>query len=341
MPELRQDPVTESWVVIATERAKRPESFASKKTKEDKDNTICPFCCGNEALTPPEVFALRPAETKPGTKGWKVRIVPNKYPAFTKKCSLETSPKQMFICTAARGFHEVIISSPDHKKSLAELPTDQVELVVDAYVKRYQQIKKDKSVKYILIIVNHGKSAGASLAHPHSQLFAVPVMPSRIEEELVKTKNYLKTKGSCVFCCMTKAETSERSRLVGESNYFVSFMPYASRLPFETWIVPKEHRPSFETLAKEEQKDFAQILREVLARLHKSLNNPPYNLFIHTSPSNQTTAEENFSKSYHWHVEIIPKLTTPAGFEMGTGIMINVAKPEDAAKLLRETEISG
>lgn len=344
MPELRCDPVTGNWVVIATERARRPESYVRQKEESKSENTVCPFCYGNEALTPPEVMAYREPDTGPNTSNWQIRVVPNKYPAFAPGATCpplpaasgagrrelgSTSP----FCRSmgAVGFHEVIIHSPSHEKSLALLPEEQVVLIVRAYKDRYLALKKDGQIKYILIIVNHGKSAGASLAHPHSQLFALPLLPKMPQEELLRCARHHQNKGSCMFCEIIEEEKKQVARLITESEHFFAFCPYASRSPFETWILPKRHNASFETITTAEERDLAKILRLTLRAFYKSLGDPPYNLYLHTAPP----SAEDFSQSYHWHIELFPKITLQAGFEMGTGIMINVVKPGEAAGFLR------
>ncbi|MEW6188979.1 MAG: galactose-1-phosphate uridylyltransferase [Actinomycetota bacterium] len=359
MPELRQDIVTGRWVVIATERALRPESFTRLKKEEAKTTTVCPFCYGNEALTPPEIMAYRPKNTLPDTPGWTIRVVPNKYPAFVPeylRVGRDGKPlvregtmpagRQVYPSMVAMGAHEVIVSSPDHHKSLALLSESQVIKIISSYRDRYLALKKDPRIRYILIIVNHGREAGASIEHPHSQVFAVPLLPATIKEELLGAYSFFEREKSCIFCHMIEHELQEGKRVILGSKNYIVFAPYASRVPFELWIMPKEHKPSFETISFSEIEDLASILRIILAKLYKGLSDPPYNYFIHTCPPEHREMgipgyppEDMIPRVYHWHIEILPKLSIAAGFELGTGIMINIATPENVAKYLREMSV--
>ncbi|MDO8885877.1 galactose-1-phosphate uridylyltransferase [Candidatus Oleimmundimicrobium sp.] len=347
MPELRREPITGRWVVIATKRAKRPESFTQKQRKPVKLMANCPFCYGNEGMTPSEVLAFRPKGTKPNSSGWKVRVVPNKFPAFTMKSESEIKTPivptefedkqtgrqkelEIYSHRPALGVHEVIVSSPDHVKSLALLTEQEVELVIEAYCSRLLDIKKDSRIKQVLIIVNHGEEAGTSIEHPHSQLFGMPIIPPVVAEEISCADRYFRKTGQCVFCNILAEELKMAERIITESEYFLSFSPYASRQPFETWIVPKKHLANFELISLAEKKDFASILKSTLGKIYKGLDDPPYNFYLHTSPF-----QMDAKKFYHWHIEILPKLSIQAGFEMGSGIMINVVSPEEAAKFLR------
>jgi len=332
MPELRKDPVIKRWVIIATERAKRPHDF--KREKEEIKAGFCPFDYGNEHTTPPEIFAFRPPDTEPNTPGWWVRVVSNKFPALNPQLEIERYGVGMYDAMTGFGFHEVIIETPDHFASLATLDYKQVQEVVWAYKIRYNQLKKDDRIKYILIFKNHGRDAGASLQHPHSQLIALPIVPKRVEEELQGSKEYYDYKERCVFCDMIREEKRDKERIIEENEFFVSFAPFASRFPFETWILPKKHNHDFGEITEEEVKFLAKILKNTLYRIYTALDNPPYNMMIHTAPTNGEG-----KKHYHWHIEIVPRLTKVAGFEWGSGFYINPTPPENAAKFLREVEI--
>lgn len=340
MPELRRDIITGRWVVIATERAKRPESFSQAAKEENKPLDTCPFCYGNEHLTPPEVMAYRQGSA-PDTSGWSVRVVPNKYPAFILEDHSLNHGDGVYESRGGLGVHEVIVHSPDHNKGLALLTEAQAADVVRAYRDRYLALKSDERLKYILIIVNQGKMAGASLEHPHSQLFAIPLIPLSIREEIAGSVRYFKEKGDCVFCEIVRYESTARNRVILETENFISLAPYASRVPFETWILPKKHEARFENIEGEEIDEFAQILRNTLAKLHAGLGDPPYNYFIHTSPCRDGELKGNEAGYiYHWHLEILPKLSIIAGFELGLGIMINISNPEQTAEFLRSVPLS-
>jgi UDPglucose--hexose-1-phosphate uridylyltransferase len=334
MPELRQEPITGKWTVIATERAKRPENFTQTEKEETSSNTACPFCYGNEQLTPPEVMAYRPPDTQPDTPGWKVRVVPNKFPAFVLEEDLYSDKRGMYNYMSGAGAHEVIINSPDHNRNLESLSNKEIVNVISAYKDRYLSLKKNKKIKYILIIVNHGKKAGASLEHPHAQLFGSPLIPINVSEELNGSSNYYKNNGRCVYCDIIREELSAKIRVIMDTKHFLVFCPSASRSPFETWIVPKKHNSHFEDISPQEINNLASVIRLTFAKLYSGLNDPAYNYYIHTSPCQSPPRAD-----YHWHLEIFPKLTIQAGFEMGSGIMINIARPEDTAAFLKKIEV--
>jgi UDPglucose--hexose-1-phosphate uridylyltransferase len=334
MPELRQEPITARWVVIATDRAKRPDHFSQADKKETATDAECPFCYGNEQMTPPEVMAYRPPETQPNTPGWKVRIVPNKFPAFVQEPNTSNTQSNLYKTTAAAGFHEVVINSPNHDKDLALLSNKELVTLISAYKDRYQQLKKDPRTEYILIIVNHGEKAGASIEHPHAQLFAAPMIPAKIDEELTGSLAYYKNNDRCIFCDIIREEMGTKLRVILDTKHFIVFCPYASRLPFETWIVPKKHSSHFEKISPQEINNLASVLRLIFMKLRRGLNDPAYNFFIHTGPCHSAPLAH-----YHWHLEILPKLNIQAGFEIGSGIMINITRPEDTAAFLKSIDI--
>ncbi|MFH0703360.1 MAG: galactose-1-phosphate uridylyltransferase [bacterium] len=339
MPEMRRNPITKSWTIIATERAKRPERplIDNKLTDEKIIEEItyekkCFFCLGNEHTTPPEVFAYRDNHTLPNTPGWSLRVVPNKFAALNLEQEFHVKQENSLkVSSHAAGVAEVVIESPHHSKNLALFQPTQVEDVLKAYKERFLSISQKKTIKYILLFKNNGVEAGASLAHPHSQIIATPVIPVNISEELIGANDYFESTGRCVYCDMMKMEIKDKSRIIYESENFVSFAPYASRTPFETWIMPKFHSSKFQDLDDMQIQDLAKIWKHTLYKIYVGLENPPYNYFIHTSPT-----QKNTDKYYHWHMELIPKLTIAAGFELGTGIYINIAIPEDCAEFLRE-----
>jgi UDPglucose--hexose-1-phosphate uridylyltransferase len=334
MPELRRDPITGEWVIIASERAKRPSDFALHSRGSEPDVSRCPFCPGNEAMTPPEIIAFRHPGSQRNAPGWWVRVVPNKFPALAVEGELSKTGVGMYDWMNGVGAHEVIIETPEHGRSLALLDARQVEDVLWAYRARYLDLKKDPRLKYILIFRNHGRVAGASLVHPHSQLIATPMVPGDVAAEMAGAKRYESYRERCVYCDIMRQESSEGTRMVVENDSFIAFEPYASKYPFETWVIPKRHGPSFAAVSAEEQAAFASILGETLRRIHVVLDDPPYNFTIHTAP-----CDSDERPDYHWHLEVFPRLTIAAGFEMGTGIYINVTPPEIAAQYLREAEV--
>ncbi len=336
MPQVRQDIVTGRWVIIATERGKRPESFA-QSTQEVSGGSPgeppadCPFCPGHESLTPPELLAYDGPGRAPDTPGWKVRVVPNKFPALTAEGNLEPRTAGIYRQFDGVGFHEVIIHSPDHWRSLGELAREQVALYLTACRERYQERGRDERIKYIHLIENHGRPAGASIEHPHSQLFALPLVPPVILEELAGMRRWRMERGTCLFCSILEEEERTGDRLVGTSADFVAFEPFASRVPFETWLVPRHHSAHFSKLPDRGIEDLAGLLGETLGRLQHALNDPPYNLILHSA-----LCERCADPEFHWHIEIWPTLSRPAGFEWGTGIMVNTALPEESAAFLRQ-----
>jgi UDPglucose--hexose-1-phosphate uridylyltransferase len=334
MPELRRDPITGEWVIIASERAKRPSDFASRSPERDQDEESgCPFCPGNEAMTPPEIMAFRHPGSQRNGPGWWVRVVPNKFPALGIEGDLNKTGMGMYDWMQGVGAHEVIIETPEHGKQLHGQDSRQIEDVLWAYRARYLDLKKDPRLKYILIFRNYGRVAGASLSHPHSQLVATPMIPGAIGTELAGAERYLQYRDRCVFCDILRQESDEGTRVVSENDHFIAFEPYASKYPFETWLLPKRHSASFAAISAEEQASFAATLGETMRRLHVCLDDPPYNYNIHTAPCDEEQKEE-----FHWHLSIFPRLTIAAGFEMGTGIYINVTPPEAAAEDLRNAD---
>ena len=337
MPELRKDPITGRWVIIATDRAKRPTDFSREPVR--MKGGFCPFCYGNEAKTPPEVLAYRPSKNggpsaEHDSPGWTVRVVPNKFPALGIEGQLNRQAQGMFDKMNGLGAHEVIIETPDHNLTLATLPEKRVEDVLWAMRDRILDLRQDKRFKYILLFKNHGEAAGASLEHAHSQLIALPILPKQVIEELEGAKQYFIYKERCVFCDIIRQETENGVRVVGENADFLTLSPYAPRFPFETWILPKRHESHFENSPSLVYESLAKALRALLIKADRVLENPAYNLVIHSSPVQDPTLEH-----YHWHIEFMPKLTKTAGFEWGTGFYINPTPPEEAAKFLREAPV--
>ena len=333
MPELRKDPVTGRWVIIATERAKRPSDFVREKV-EIHGGRFCPFCYGNESKTPPEIMAYRPDGSARNTPGWTLRVVANKFPALGIEGSLNRQGEGLYDKMNGVGAHEVIVESPAHESTLAMLTPKQIEDVLWAYRDRILDLKQDRRFKYILIFKNHGEAAGASLEHSHSQLIALPVVPKRVLEEIEGSKDYFGYRERCVYCDIISQEKESGHRVIAENQCLLALAPFAPRFPFEMWIVPKEHQSAFEESHKQDYGELAAILKDMLTRLDTVLESPAYNFVIHTSP-----VPEALNSYYHWHMEIMPKLTKVAGFEWGTGFYINPTPPEESAKFLREAAV--
>jgi UDPglucose--hexose-1-phosphate uridylyltransferase len=333
LPELRKDPVTGRWVIIATDRAKRPTDFVRERV-QIRGTGFCPFCYKNESKTPPEVLAYRSDGSARDMPGWTLRVVPNKFPALGIEGTLNRQGEGLYDKMNGVGAHEVIIETPDHNLTLATMPVPRIEDVLWAFRDRVLDLKKDRRFKYILIFKNHGDAAGASLEHTHSQLIALPVVPKRVIEEVEGAKEYYSYRERCVFCDIIRQEAESGVRVIAENQEFIAMAPFAPRFPFEMWLLPKPHRSAFEESQKGEFEQLASILKDMLMRLDKVLDYPAYNYIIHTSPFPDVSNDY-----YHWHLEIMPKLTKMAGFEWGTGFYINPTPPEESAKFLREAAV--
>lgn len=331
MPELRKDPVLGRWVIISTERAKRPKDFKFAPEERRISPEECPFCPGNENFTPPEIYALRENNSAPNTPGWTLRVIPNKFPALRIEGDLNRRGEGIYDRISGIGAHEVIIETPEHLTVLADLSPEAFSDVIFAYQKRILDLKRDSRFRYVMVFKNFGAVAGASLEHSHSQLIATPVVPKRVIEEMDGSKRYYEYRERCIFCDIITQETKASKRLITENNSFIAFCPFAPRFPFETWILPRNHISNFEDSPENELKDLATILKDCLLRLKKALNTPPYNYIIHTTPIKLKGID-----FYHYHLEIIPVLTRIAGFEWGTGFYINPTPPEESASFLKD-----
>jgi len=334
MPELRQNPVSKEWVIIATERAQRPEELGAgicQIPSKEKEN--CPFCEGHEHLTPGEILSYRTYGTKPDTPGWWIRIVPNKFAALMPQGSTErVHCEDFFTYMDGLGEHEVLIESPNHDLSIAIMEQKHVEEVFLAYRERYITLSRDPRFEMVIIFKNHGRGAGTSLRHPHSQIIATPITPMHVRHRIEEAMRYFDGHGHCVYCDMIQKEKSQGERLVLESDNFIVLEPFAASSPFETWVLPKKHDSTFDNISPEGTKELAYVMRITLSKIYKSLNNPDYNFVIFSSPCHERGLEY-----YHWHIQIIPRVSSVAGFELGSGIYINTVIPESAADFLRKT----
>ncbi|MCR4323068.1 MAG: DUF4921 family protein [Candidatus Azambacteria bacterium] len=330
--ELRQDLVSGDWVVIALARGKRPHAFAtSTKTKNvARPLSQCPF----ETLSEKKEKPLVRYDYRQGghMTGWSVVAVPNKFPAFSKGICRSFSKEGPYTMAEGVGSHEVFILR-DHKRYIPDLDAEEMINLVRAYRERYQSLAHEKCIAYVLVFHNHGREAGASLPHPHSQLIAMPVIPPDVSRSLRGSERFFHEHGTCVHCEMIQYELRVKKRIIDENERFVAFTPFASKMAFEIRIFPKIHQPNFGMLEDNDLALVAKMLQKQLTRLRKGLNDPAYNFFIHTSPEGEKHAH------YHWHIEILPKTSIWAGFEMGTGIEISAIAPEDAAAFLRKVKI--
>ena len=332
MSHLRQNVITKDWVIFATERAKRPHEFARSLDEIPPELPIykhnCPFCKGNENLSETEYLRIEDEQ------GWRVRIIPNKYPALSPIGDRIRHSDGIHRSITGVGYHEVIIEHPDHRATIALMEIGDVINILRAYRQRYNQISQDRRIESVLIFKNHGESAGTSLEHPHSQITATPVVPSQTRYRMIEAISYFDDTGACLFCYTLNDELNAKERIVFETEHFVAFMPYAALSPFHMWIFPRRHSSSFGDITEPELTDLAYNLKTVLAKLFYGLNNPAYNYTIRSIPT-----DEKQSDYFHWYLAIVPRVSKAAGFELGSGMYINTAMPEDSAKFLREVEI--
>ncbi len=325
MPQFRKDPVTSRWVIIGDS----PDVVFGHEPNH-KSSKTCPFCPGHENMTPPSIL-VHPKKGASSPADWQTRVIPNKFPALKIEDTPEKTSDGFYDRVGGFGAHEVIIENPDHYKEIPDLSEEEVEVVLKVYRERCLDLRKDPRLKYILIFKNYGPDAGASMEHPHSQLIALPIVPSRVQGEMKGAEKHTEYTERCLFCDMVHQEAAEKKLTVCSNDKFMAFTPFAARFPFETWVLPKNHEASFDTISDALLRPLAEILKAVLGKIKNSLKDPSYNFMIHTVPLDIKT-----STSFHWHIEIIPHLTRVAGFELGTGFYYNPIPPELAAKNLRE-----
>ena len=334
MPELRKDPIVGRWVIVSEDRADRPNDFVEQLPAR-RANVSCPFCGGNEASSATELWALREAGTLPGTPGWRVRVVPNKYPALYGAAPAGGGAG-LFESLSGWGAHEVIVESPRHLTSTSELTDEELAEVLLAYRERLRELATDPRFRYGMVFKNVGAAAGASLEHTHSQLIGLPIVPINVAEEMAGSLDFFRREAACVYCRLLDEERALGTRVVMENDRAVAFCPFAGRFPWETWILPKAHESHFEQTSQENLLQLAQIMKRVITSLERVIDSPAYNYIIHTTPFDTPALGH-----YHWHMEIIPRVTHVAGFEWGTGFYINPLPPEEAAARLREAADCG
>lgn len=330
MPELRQNFMTKEWVVIATERAKRPDQMAVHRQAKlaVSFSEKCPFCPGHEDQTPPEILRLHDGA------GWKVRVVPNKFAALSPDLEPERSIRRTLRSMKGFGVHDVIVETTDHSLALAQMPDSHVADILRVYKTRYDQISLDPRIAQVTIFKNHGPDAGTSLEHPHSQMIATPVISYQVRQRFHEALRHFDDFGCCMFCQVIDEEMNEQKRIVLTSEHFVAMELFASAAPFSTHIYPRRHMASFGDISAAEIADLGRVLRTVLAKLYYGLDNPDFNFTIRTAP-----AECVGVRYFHWYMSVIPRLTRTAGFELGSGMFINTVIPEEAAEFLRKVQV--
>jgi len=338
MPELRYDPFRQCWVSIATERGLRPSDFV-KPVDELSGGDFCPFCQGNEHVTPPEVYALRPDGSPPNGPGWELRVIPSKFRALAMEGELTHEAKGLFEKMNGFGIHEVVIETPQHDLGMADYPLEHLEQIIRAYLSRLIELEKDSRFRYIMIAKNHGGAAGATLAHSHSQLLAAPIIPPAVSTELDSARDYYRQKRRCLLCDVIEQELKAKERIVSQNDDFVTLAPYASQVPFELLVVPRKHQHAFAEIKESQVASLAWAMKDALTRLKLTLKDPAYNLAFHIAPNTnaQPPSEDwtTLEMDFHWHVEVIPRLIQSHGFERGMGFYVNFTPPERAATYLR------
>lgn len=327
MPELRRDPVTGQWVCLAPGRASRPEYLPTPSEPADLPGQ-CPFCEGNEKLTPPEVMALR-GDSEPDGPGWLVRAIPNLFPAFSEAEGPADLGDPLHTLGPALGISEVIVHGTDHDRWMPFMSDEQAAAVMQVTQARYQR-HSVPGVGSVVALYNHGRPAGASIAHPHGHLYATRMAAPLLEQEVLGADDAYRRTGGCIFCRMVDEE-AEGPRAIFDDDDFVALAPWASRGPYETWIIPRRHHADFAEADTDEVANLGSALRRVLWRLHQELGDIPLNWYLHSQPLPAGSAP----RSYHWHLEVRPRLADLGGFELATGTFINTVAPETAADGLR------
>jgi UDPglucose--hexose-1-phosphate uridylyltransferase len=338
LSEFRWDPLKGAWIITENQRSRQPREFIIERQRTSI--TVCPFCPGQEGKTPREVYALRPEGTQPNEPGWQVRVVPNKFPVLRIEGELNRQSTGIYHSMRGVGAHEVIIETTDHQRSLAQLEVKEIGAVLQAYRARLLDLRQDPRFRYLQIFKNHGIEAGAPLPHSHSQLMAVPITPPVTRSELNACFTHYRTTGNCLICDLLAQEIADGRRVVFNDGRFLVLAPYASCFPFELRLFPLQHNHDFALQNDQELAECARALQEMLRRLFRLLEDPPYNFILHTAPpipaeTSKPGYWQTLARDYHWHIELVPRLSQIAGFEWGSGFFINPLPPEDAARFLR------
>jgi len=333
MSELRQNMATKEWVIIANERAKRPDDYIEESQTHiitelgEVHDSNCPFCVGNEELD-------LEVERMPATGSWQTRVVYNKFPALLTRGELTRTFNGVHRWISGVGHHEIVVEHPQHNTTLALMTPEEIKLVLQIFYNRGWEIRKDSRIEQIIYFKNHRERAGASLKHPHSQIIGLPVVPTTIRHRIEEARRYFDDTGECVFCAMMRDELNKDKRLVLVSEHFVVFVLYAAPSPFHLWVIPRQHSVSFSYSQPDQMADLAVVLKNILRRLYIGLRDPPYNLIIRSAP-----VKEISNDYLHWYITIIPRLSRTAGFELGSGMFINPSLPEESAAFLRQVKI--
>jgi UDPglucose--hexose-1-phosphate uridylyltransferase len=331
MPELRLNLIAREWVVVVCERAKRPEEFRQRRERRYRPphEASCPFCTGNEGKTPAETMRVS------DDGGWKIRVAPNKFYTLSPEGERVRVNEGLKHLVTGVGRHEVIIEHPRHDMTLALMEPEEVRMVLGVYRERFTEAFKDRRVQHVIIFKNHGVASGTTLAHPHSQLIGTPVMPFQVRHRIEEAMRYFDNIGECLMCGMLDDEVKDGKRIIMDSEHFVSFVPYAALSPFHIWIFPKRHMPSFASTKDEELSDLAHVLRDTLAKLYHGLDDPDFNFVIRSASPYRRRSEY-----LHWYLSIVPRVISSSGFELGSGMHVNHAIPEQVAGFMRGVRVS-
>ncbi len=333
MPELRRDPIIGQWVVVAGDQESLTPKAYERQAQPRVEQAICQFCPGREGNTPPEVDAVRFDGSAPNGPGWRVRAVPNKFPALKIEGALDKRADGLYDISNGIGAHEIVVETDDHQRDLADLSPEEIVFVLRLYQNRGNNLAKDSRFKFMMVFKNYGIASGASIEHAHSQIIALPMVPKLVGAELDGARNYFKFRGRCLFCDILEQEIEDGDRVVVQNDRFIGFCPYVPRFPFEQWILPKEHNADFFSLAEGDLLPLAGMLKQMLVRMKRVLN-CAYNFYIHTAPIGDKDKE-----MYHWHIEVVPQLVRVKGYEWGTGLYQVLTSPSVAAGYLRDVEV--
>ena len=327
MSELRLNLITRQWVIIATERAKRPEEFRKVKVKKNLPEYLdsCPFCPGNEERTPEEIMRI------PSGDSWKIRVTPNKFAALSPEIRRERKNEGRRHIITGYGKHEVIIESPVHNMFTASMQPDDIANLLRTYRHRFEALYQEPGIEHVIIFKNYGEGAGTSLLHPHSQIIGTPVTPLQVRHRIEEGMRYFDNTGGCLMCACLNDELADGRRIILNTEHFVTFVPFAALSPFHTWIFPKRHCATFSSISEEEVTDLAYNLKTVLRKFYTGLNDPDFNYIIRSE-----NPKECMSEYFHWYIGIVPRITQAAGFELGSGMFINTSIPEENAEFLRK-----
>ncbi|MBS3817914.1 galactose-1-phosphate uridylyltransferase [bacterium] len=337
MSQIREDPITGRWVIIAPERNRRPHPAPTSSHPSPSHEKDCPFCEGNEDQTPPEEYAVREKGSEPDKPGWRIRVFPNKFPALDSSKSSSRHSRGNFCWMEGAGVHEVVVETPSHAQQMSDLHDSHLQEVLKTYQERIRNIEETSTCHYIQVFKNRGELAGASQSHTHSQIVATPLLSARIKDKIEIAEKFFQETQRCRICQIIKQESQEKDRLIQQNQHFCMIAPFASRFAYEMHVYPFRHSAYYREISEEELKSLSQIIKKSISTLKEKLFSPPFILILNQGPNPRMVWKNwrSIHKSYHWHIEIFPVLSPLAGFERGTGFYINPVSPEKAAEYFR------